>query len=118
MEWIELGQDDMKALKEIAGTFKRLKETNVVITFGPDNFVIEGYNNKVRTFLPYQKITYSGDMVGKSIMMDPKYIEQIFAYYIKLKATSVNLEWTGDKHPIKVTSGPVQYLACQIRTPR
>ena len=118
IDWIKLDQVDMKALKEFASTFKRLKETNIVITFDRDNFVIEGYNNKVRTHLPYQKIKYSGDMVGKNIMIDPKYLEQILAYYIKLKATSVNLELTGEKYPIKVTSGNVQYLAAQIRTPR
>ena len=118
VEWIELTQGDMKALKEFASTFKRLKETNIVITFDQDNFNIKGYNNKIETILPYQDVTLSGDIVGKNIMMDPKYIEQILAYYIKLKATSVNLELTGEKHPIKVTSGPIQYLACQIRTPR
>ena len=118
VEWIELTQGDMKALKEFAGTFKRLKETNIVITFDQDSFNIKGYNNKIETILPYQSVTLSGDIVGKSIMMDPKYIEQILAYYIKLKATSVNLEWTSEKNPIKVTSGPIQYLACQIRTPR
>ena len=118
VEWIELPLTDMKALKEIAASFKRLKETNIIITFDPNSFTIEGYNNKVKTILPYQDVTLSGDIVGKSIMMDPKYIEQILAYYIKLKATSVNLEWTSEKNPIKVTSGPVQYLACQIRTPR
>ena len=118
VEWIELTQNDMKALKEFAATFKRLKETNIVITFDQDNFNIKGYNNNIETILPYQNVTLSGDIVGKSIMMDPKYIEQILAYYIKLKATSVNLEWTSEKNPIKVTSGPIQYLACQIRTPR
>ena len=118
VEWIELTQGDMKALKDFACTFKRLKETNIVITFDQDNFNIKGYNNKIETILPYQNVTLSGDIVGKSIMMDPKYIEQILAYYIKLKATSVNLEWTSEKNPIKVTSGPIQYLACQIRTPR
>ena len=118
VEWIELTQGDMKALKDFAATFKRLKETNIVITFGQDDFNIKGYNNKIETILPYQNVTLSGDIVGKSIMMDPKYIEQILAYYIKLKATSVNLEWTSEKNPIKVTSGPIEYLACQIRTPR
>ena len=118
IDWIKLDQVDMKALKEFAGTFKRLKETNIVITFGRDEFTIEGYNNKVKTILPYQQVKYSDDMTGKNIMIDPKYLEQILAYYIKLKATSVNLELTGDKHPIKVTSGNVQYLAAQIRTPR
>ena len=116
--WIELGLNDMKALKEFAGTFKRLKETNIVITFSRDEFTIEGYNNKVKTILPYQQVKYSDDMTGKNIMINPKYLEQILAYYIKLKATSVNLELTGDKNPIKITSGPVQYLAYQIRTPR
>ena len=118
IDWIKLDQVDMKALKEFAGTFKRLKETNIIITFDRDNFIIEGYNNKVKTILPYQQVKYSGDMVGKNIMIDPKYLEQILAYYIKLKATSVNLELTGEKYPIKVTSGNVQYLAAQIRTPR
>ena len=118
IDWIKLDQVDMKALKEFASTFKRLKETNIVITFDRDNFIIEGYNNKVKTFLPYQQVKYSGDMVGKNIMINPKYLEQILAYYIKLKATSVNLELTGEKYPIKVTSGNVQYLAAQIRTPR
>ena len=116
--WIELGLNDMKALKEIAGTFKRLKETTITITFEKDNFIIKGYNNKIETILPYNQVKYSDDITGKDIMMDPKYVEQILAYYIKLKATNVNLELTGEKHPIKVTSGPVQYLACQIRTPR
>ena len=116
--WIELGLNDMKALKEIAGTFKRLKETTITITFEKDNFIIKGYNNKIETILPYNQVKYSDDITGKDIMMDPKYVEQILAYYIKLKATNVNLELTGEKHPIKVTSGPVQYLAAQIRTPR
>lgn len=118
VDWIKLYQVDMKALKEFAGTFKRLKETNIVITFDRDNFIIEGYSDKVKTILPYQQVKYSGDMVGKNIMINPKYLEQILAYYIKLKATSVNLELTGEKYPIKVTSGNVQYLAAQIRTPR
>ena len=118
IDWIKLDQVDMKALKEFAGTFKRLKETNIVITFDRDNFIIEGYSDKVKTILPYQQVKYSGDMVGKNIMINPKYLEQILAYYIKLKATSVNLELTGEKYPIKVTSGNVQYLAAQIRTPR
>lgn len=116
--WIELGLNDMKALKEIAGTFKRLKETTITITFEKDNFIIKGYNNNIETTLPYQQVKYSGDMTGKDIMINPKYLEQILAYYIKLKAVSVNLELTGEKHPIKVTSGNVQYLAAQIRTPR
>ena len=118
IDWIKLDQVDMKALKEFAGTFKRLKETNIVITFDRDNFIIEGYSDKVKTILPYQQVKYSGDMVGKNIMINPKYLEQILAYYIKLKATSVNLELTGEKYPIKVTSSNVQYLAAQIRTPR
>ena len=118
IDWIKLDQVDMKALKEFASTFKRLKETNIVITFDKDNFIIEGYNNKVKTILPYQQVKYSGNMVGKNIMIDPKYLEQILTYYIKLKATSVNLELTGEKYPIKVTSGDVQYLAAQIRAPR
>ena len=118
VEWIELTQGDMKTLKEFASTFKRLKETNIVITFDQDSFNIKGYNNNIETVLPYQSVKLSGDIVGKSIMINPKYLEQILAYYIKLKATSVNLEWNGEKKPIKVTSGPIEYLACQIRTPR
>ena len=118
VEWIELTQGDMKTLKEFASTFKRLKETNIVITFDQDSFNIKGYNNNIETVLPYQSVKLSGDIVGKSIMINPKYLEQILAYYIKLKATSVNLEWNGEKNPIKVTSGPIEYLACQIRTPR
>ena len=109
VEWIELKQVDMKSLKEIAATFKRLKEGNIIITFEKDNFIIEGYSNKVKIILPYQQVTLSGDIIGKNIMVNPKYIEQILAYYIKLKATNINIEWNGDN---------VQYLLAQIRTPR
>ena len=116
--WIELPLTDMKALKEIAASFKRLKETNIIITFDQYGFIIEGYNNKVKTILPYQDATLSGDIVGKSISMNPKYIEQILAYYIKLQATSVNLELTSERNPIKFTSGPVQYLASQMHNRR
>ena len=118
VEWIELPLTDMKALKEIAASFKRLKETNIIITFDTNNFTIDGYHNNVKTFLPYQDVTLSGDIVSKSISMNPKYIEQILAYYIKLQATSVTLEWTSERNPIKFTSGPVQYLASQMHNRR
>ena len=52
IEWIVLLNDDMKSLKEMAATFKRLKEDNIVITFEQDNFIIEGYSNKVKIILP------------------------------------------------------------------
>ena len=118
IELIELKQVDMKSLKEIAATFKRLKEDNIIITFEKDNFIIEGYSNKVKIILPYQQVTLSGDIIGKNIMVNPKYIEQILAYYIKLKATSINIEWNGEKAPIQITSGNIKYLVAQIRTPR
>ena len=118
VEWIELKQVYIKSLKEIAATFKRLKEDNIIITFEEDNFIIEGYSNRVKIDLPYEKVTLSGDIIGKNIMINPKYIEQILAYYIKLKATNINIEWYGDKAPIQITSGNVKYLLCQIRTQR
>ena len=118
IKWIVLLNDDMKSLKEIAATFKRLKETNIVITFEKDNFVIEGYSNKVKIILPYQQVTLSGDIIGKNIMINPKYFEQILAYYIKLKTTNVKLELYGDKAPIQITSDNIQYLLAQIRTSR
>ena len=118
IEWIVLIQGDMKSLKEIAATFKRLKETTIVITFEKDNFIIEGYSNKIKIILPYQQVTLSSDIIGKNIIINPKYIEQILAYYIKLKTNNVRLEWNGDIAPIQITSGNVQYLACQIRKPR
>ena len=117
-EWIELKQVDMKSLKEIAATFKRLKEDSITITFEKDNFIIEGYSNKVKIILPYQQVTLSGDIIGKNIIINPKYIEQILAYYIKLKTNNVRLEWNGEKRPIQITSDNVQYLVAQIRTPR
>ena len=83
-----------------------------------DNFIIEGYSNRVKIDLPYKQVTLSGDIIGKNIMVNPKYIEQILAYYIKLKATNINIEWNGDKAPIQITSDNVQYLLAQIRTPR
>ena len=118
IEWIVLIQEDMKSLKEIVSTYKRLKEDSITITFEKDNFIIEGYSNKVKIILPYQQVTLSGDIIGKNIMINPKYIEQILAYYIKLKTNNVRLEWNGEKRPIQITSDNVQYLAAQIRTPR
>ena len=118
VEWIELKQVDIKSLKEIAATFKRLKEDNIIITFEEDNFIIEGYSNRVKIDLPYEKVTLSGDIIGKNIMIKPKYIEQILAYYIKLKATNIKIEWYGDKAPIQITSDNVKYLLAQIRTQR
>ena len=118
IEWIVLLNDDMKSLKEIAATFKRFKEDTITITFEKYNFIIEGYSNKVKIILPYQQVTLSGDIIGKNIMINPKYLEQILAYYIKLKTTNVKLEWNGDKAPIQVTSDNVKYLVAQIRTPR
>ena len=118
VEWIELKQVDMKSLKEIAATFKRLKEDNIIITFEKDDFIIEGYSKKVKIILPYQQVTLSGDIIGKNIMVNPKYIEQILAYYIKLKANNINIEWNGEKSPIQITSDNIQYLLAQIRTPR
>ena len=118
IEWIVLIQGDMKSLKEIAATFKRLKEDNIIIVFEEDYFYIEGYSNKVKIILPYQQVTLSGDIIGKNIMINPKYFEQILAYYIKLKTTNVKLELYGDKAPIQITSDNIQYLLAQIRTPR
>ena len=118
IEWIVLIQEDMKSLKEIVSTYKRLKEDSITITFEKDNFIIEGYSNKVKIILPYQQVTLSGDIIGKNIIINPKYIEQILAYYIKLKTNNVRLEWNGEKRPIQITSDNVQYLAAQIRTPR
>ena len=116
--WIELKEVDMKSLKEITATFKRLKEDNITITFEKDNFIIEGYSNKVKINLPYKQVTLSGDIIDKNIMVNPKYIEQILAYYTKLKATNIKLEWNGEKAPIQITSDNIQYLLAQIRTPR
>ena len=118
VEWIELKKDDIKSLKEIAATFKRLKEDNIIIVFEEDYFYIEGYSNKVKINLPYQQVTLSGDIIYKNIMVNPKYIEQILAYYIKLKATNIKIEWNGKIAPIQITSGNIQYLLAQIRTPR
>ena len=118
VEWIELKQVDMKSLKEIAATFKRLKEDNITITFEKDNFIIEGYSNKVKINLPYKQVTLSGDIIDKNIMVNPKYIEQILAYYIKLKATNIKIEWNGEKAPIQITCDNIKYLLAQIGTPR
>ena len=118
VEWIELKQVDIKSLKEIAATFKRLKEDNIIITFEEDNFIIEGYSNRVKINLPYKQVTLSGDIIHKNIMVNPKYIEQILSYYIKLKATNIKIEWNGDKAPIQITSDNIKYLVAQIRTPR
>ena len=108
----------MKSLKEITATFKRLKEDNIIIVFQEDYFYIEGYSNKVKINLPYQQVTLSGDIIGKNIMVNPKYIEQILAYYIKLKATNIKIEWNGEKAPIQITCDNIKYLVAQIRTPR
>ena len=118
VEWIELKQVDIKSLKEIAATFKRLKEDNIIITFEEDNFIIEGYSNRVKINLPYKQVTLSGDIIHKNIMVNPKYIEQILAYYIKLKAGIIDIKIYGDDRPIQITSGNVQYLLCQIYKPR
>ena len=118
IEWIELKQVDMKSLKEIAATFKRLKEDNIIIVFEEDYFYIEGYSNKVKINLPYKQVILSGDIIYKNIMVNPKYIEQILSYYIKLKATNIKIEWNGKIAPIQITSGNIQYLVAQIRTPR
>ena len=118
VEWVELKQVDMKSLKEIAATFKRLKEDNIIIVFEEDYFYIEGYSNKVKINLPYQQVTLSGDIIYKNIMVNPKYIEQILAYYIKLKATNIKIEWNGEKAPIQITCDNIKYLVAQIRTPR
>ena len=118
VEWIELKQIDMKSLKEIAATFKRLKEDNIIIVFEEDYFYIEGYSNKVKINLPYKQVTLSGDIIYKNIMINPKYLEQILAYYIKLKANNIKIEWNGEKAPIQITSDNIKYLVAQIRTPR
>ena len=118
IEWIVLIQEDMKSLKEIVSTYKRLKEDSITITFEKDNFIIEGYSNKVKIILPYQQVKLSGGIIGKNIMINPKYIEQILAYYIKLKTNNVRLEWNGDKAPIQITCDNIKYLVAQIRTPR
>ena len=118
VEWIVLIQEDMKSLKEIVSTYKRLKEDSITITFEKDNFIIEGYSNKVKIILPYQQVKLSGDIIGKNIMINPKYIEQILAYYIKLKATNIKIEWNGEKAPIQITCDNIKYLVAQIRTPR
>ena len=115
---IELSQSDMKSLKEIVSTFKRLKEDTVSITFEKDNFFIKGYSNNVEIKLPYQKIVFSGDIIDKYIIINPIYIEQILAYYIKLKAAIIDIKIYGDDRPIQITSGNVQYLLCQIYKPR
>ena len=115
---IELSQSDMKSLKEIVSTFKRLKEDTVSITFEKDNFFIKGYSNNVEIKLPYQKIVVSGNITNKYIIINPIYIEQILAYYIKLKAGIIDIKIYGDDRPIQITSGNVQYLLCQIYKPR
>ena len=117
-DWIELGQSDMKALKEFTSTFKRLKEATIMITFEKDNFIIKGYKSKIETILPYQQIKLSGDIIGKTITVNPKYMDQILTYYIRLKAMRVKIEYTDDVRPFKVTNLNVQYLAAQIRNPR
>ena len=119
---IELSQIDMKSLKEIVSTFKRLKEDTIIITFGEDDFIINGcsngYSNNIEIKLPYQKIVFSGDIINKEITINPKYIEQMLAYYIKLKSNIIDIKIFGDNRPIQITSRNVQYLACQIRKPR
>ena len=119
---IELSQIDMKSLKEIVSTFKRLKEDTIIITFGEDDFIINGcsngYSNNIEIKLPYQKIVFSCDIINKEITINPKYIEQMLAYYIKLKSNIIDIKIFGDNRPIQITSRNVQYLACQIRKPR
>ena len=115
---IELSQSDMKSLKEIVSTFKRLKEDTVSITFEKDNFFIKAYSNNVEIKLPYQRIVFSGDITNRYIIINPIYIEQILAYYIKLKAGIIDIKIYGDDRPIQITSGNVQYLLCQIYKPR
>ena len=115
---IELSQSDMKSLKEIASTFKRLKEDTITITFSENYFLIDGYSNNIEVKLSYQKIVFSGDIINKEIRINPKYIEQMLAYYIKLKSNIIDIKIFGDNRPIQITSRNVQYLACQIRTPR
>ena len=107
----------MKSLKEIASTFKRLKEDTIRITFREDDFIINGYSNNIEVKLPYQKLFFSGDIINKEIIINPKYLEQMLAYYIKLKAAIIDIKIYGDNRPIQITSGNVQYLACQIRKP-
>ena len=116
---IELSQSDMKSLKEIASTFKRLKEDTITITFNEDNFhIISGYSNNIEIKLPYHKIVFSGDIINEEIIINPKYLEQMLAYYIKLKAGIIDIKIYGEDRLIQMTSGNVQYLACQIRKPR
>ena len=115
---VELSQSDMKSLKEIASTFKRLKEDTITITFNEDDFHIIGSSNNIEIKLPYHKIVFSGDIINKEIIINPKYLEQMLAYYIKLKAGIIDIKIYGDNRPIQMTSGNVQYLACQIRKPR
>ena len=114
---VELSQSDMKSLKEIASTFKRLKEDTITITFNEDDFHIIGSSNNIEIKLPYHKIVFSGDIINKEIIINPKYLEQMLAYYIKLKAAIIDIKIYGDNRPIQMTSGNVQYLACQIRKP-
>ena len=115
---IELSQSDMKSLKEIASTFKRLKEDTITITFSENYFLIDVYSNNIEVKLSYQKIVFSGDIINKEITINPKYIEQMLAYYIKLKSNIIDIKIFGDNRPIQITSRNVQYLACQIRKPR
>ena len=114
---IELSQSDMKLLKEIASTFKRMKEDRITITFNENYFLIDGYSNNIEVKLSYQKIVFSGDIINKEITINPRYIEQMLAYYIKLKSNIIDIKIFGGNRPIQITSGNVQYLACQIRTP-
>ena len=114
---IELSQSDMKLLKEIASTFKRMKEDRITITFNENYFLIDGYSNNIEVKLSYQKIVFSGDIINKEITINPRYIEQMLAYYIKLKSNIIDIKIFGDNRPIQITSGNVQYLACQIRKP-
>ena len=115
---IELSQSDMKSLKEIASTFKRLKEDTITITFSENYFLIDGYSSNIEVKLSYEKIVFSGDIINKEIIINPKYIEQMLSYYIKLKSNIIDIKIFGDNRPIQITSGNVQYLACQIRKPR
>ena len=112
---IELSQSDMKLLKEIASTFKRMKEDRITITFNENYFLIDGYSNNIEVKLSYQKIVFSGDIINKEITINPRYIEQMLAYYIKLKSNIIDIKIFGDNRPIQITSGNVKYLACQIR---
>ena len=115
---IELSQSDMKLLKEVASTFKRMKEDTITITFSENYFLIDGYSNNIEVKLSYQKIVFSGDIINKEITINPKYIEQMLAYYIKLKSNIIDIKIFGDNRPIQITSRNVQYLACQIRKQR